>query len=416
MSFFCLSFQKEIPSYLCDYFYTITPQLFYRDPHWIFGDLSKVLHLYPNIENCRNTIIEQVKKTGYTAHLAFGITPHEAEALSQCHDSQTRFQELTIKHLFDLQGLSPWTSPNDIWSLIDDLETLGVQHIGQLYQNHWPLNEWVTRWGDLGSQIYHKLFSRQYQCLLPIYLPEISTIQSYKFYEVPISNYEWLKNEVFNLILQTLERLISTKKHSKYLTLICYHEFDRKKTQWNFSATKPTSEFDFWKKLIESELLHSSNLNNPIEEIEILFEIEPIHYSQGSLFESNIEFNESKFHTFLSWMKQKGVQFGFLQNIEHPFFEHQTRIEYPLNSGSINFQDSKNLLLEPTYLLKDPIRLPPSELNTLVLHPQIQERFDTQEPYLYKRHYFLARNPNAQWMWIFYNPLDQDFYMHGYFD
>jgi hypothetical protein len=118
---------------------------------------------------------------------------------------------------------------------------------------------------------------------------------------------------------------------------------------------------------------------------------------------------------FLSWLKQKGVTFGFLESKPHPFFDHQSELSYPPTKIDSDRYDSK-LFWEPTYLLKDPIRLSPHELNHLVLHPQINERFDTEEPYSYKRHYVLARNPKSQWIWIFYNSLDHGFYLHGYFD
>jgi len=430
MSFFCLSFQKEIPSYLCDYFYSITPQLFYREPHWIFGDLTKVLHLYPDLHDCENEVLSQLGKTGYEASFAFAATPHEAEALSQYHlqlsqnlnhshsDLQPKpffLKALPISSLFDLQGLSPWIEPNQVWSLIEDLESLGFDTLDSIIKANWSLSDWLSRWGAIGKNMHQKLFLGTHDTLIPLYTPDNKELRAYQFYERPIHSFEWLKNEILELTQKLIIRLSSTKKGSKTLKIICYHEFDRKKTEWTFKSLKPSLDFNFWRNLIEESLLNTACLKNPIEEIEILFQLEAITYSQISLFDSGPQLNESKLHFFLSWLRQKSVSFGFLHEQNHPFFEHQTKWSYPQQTNLAESIPKKNFC-EPTYLIKNPIRLSHHELNHLVLHPQISERFDTEEPYSYNRHYFLARNSKAQWMWIFYNPLNQGFYMHGYFD
>jgi len=416
MRFFCLNFQKEIPSYLCDYFYTITPQLFYREPHWIFGDLTKVLHLHTHVTDCEQLILQQLKKSGYQAHLAFGLSPHEAEAkATAAATGSAELQQLPIRSLFDLQGLSPWPDLNEISALIDDLELLGFENLGQIYQAQWSRQDWINRWGQLGSTVYQKLFSDQYDCLIPLYIPESKELRSYKYFQSSIDSIEWLKNELLELLEQSILRLLSTKRLSKKLKIICYHEFDRKKTEWNLQSIKPSTDFKLWSKLVLETLLNAPSLNNPIEEIELLFQIEAFQYSQASLFDHETQFNESKFYTFLSWLKQKGLDFGFLQTQNHPFFEHQSILTYPIKTDHCS-SNLQKLALEPTYLLKEPLKLCHQELNTLALHPQISERFDTEEPISYKRHYFLAKNANSQWMWIFYNPEDQGFYMHGYFD
>jgi hypothetical protein len=377
-------------------------------------------------------IFEQLKKTSYQASLAFGFTPHEAEALSQYYlrsntttshhlksnsvdKNQVILQDLPLSSLFDLQGLSPWTETNEVWKLIEYLNSLGFETIGQIYWAHWPLEDWMAHWGKLGYILYQKLFSTQYDSLIPLYEPHQKELRGYQYYERPIHNFEWLRQEILSLIEKALTRLQSLKKHSKSLRIICYHEFERKKSQWSIESLKPSWDLSLWDKLIQESLLNKPNLDNPIEEIEVLFQLEKIEYSQPSLFESSSLLNESKMQIFLSWLKQKGVTFGFLESKPHPFFDYQSKLSYPPPKIDSNPYDSK-LFWEPTYLLKNPIRLSPHELNHLVLHPQINERFDTEEPYSYKRHYFLARNPKSQWMWIFYNPLDQGFYLHGYFD
>ncbi|MCS6839070.1 MAG: hypothetical protein NZ480_09540, partial [Bdellovibrionaceae bacterium] len=259
MFFFCVTFPQIIPSSQCDTFYSITPNLYYRPPRTILGDIRKVLKLHGSLKNIHNKLQELWT---CSLQIGWGISPHHAEL--SCYYPNQSLAQIPVNGLKHFEGLDPWPCHSSIDECIADLQELGYQSIYDLYRYPLNLQDCQKRWQNTGHSLYQKLFNPHYKNIIPCYEPIPQKWSNHRYFEYTIYDPSYLITAVMDLLNETLETIRKIQKVTDQITVTFFLDFISHQISKTFFSLKPQSDFFQWKKIIEPLL--SNHLTQALDE------------------------------------------------------------------------------------------------------------------------------------------------------
>jgi protein ImuB len=194
----------------------------------------------------------------------------------------------------------------------------------------------------------------------------------------------------------------------------------------------PGRNLELFMKLLENKL-YEINLENPIKDFEIEIVPCPEKIQQLDFWEPRVS-DKDKLEKLVSIFNQASLTTGFLKPQDEILpdrswtlsdeFEEAIPIEDHIDVCGTSLQikpsysRSQHSAPRPSRLLKKPRRLFEKDVGRLQFlssHP-VERLEDSWWESSRGRDYFFALSPQGQFLWIFYDRIENEYFLHGYFD
>lgn len=436
MRILCLNLQQSIDSSCAEMFLKFTPRVQFREPSFVFLDIESTAGLFGGEIQTLKKAVDlardfAVKATGAIAnsvavsqvlanHRPFEVAPYGGDTII--------LSKLPLFVLRDLEGLEVWNQKRPIEHIINFFSLMGMEYVDDIL--HFQEASFRERWGDIGTILWRRLHGKEIQIISPLESNE--PLQSYLYFDDPISHLPLLMNPLSEKIKNLFHRLEGLGRFLKILELVIYCEYSKKKYHLNVEPVSPTRDLRLCLDLLEHRLQEIDFLN-PIRQIEIFIQdtVEKIY--QLDFFEARDNTSE-RWKRLVSLAQQADIEMGFLQvEPSHwPEDSYVFKTELPKNIMSEDkvhhldqaIQVKKTLSKElqksprPSLILKEPLRISLENLNSIKLltrfpTERIQSSWWKSEK---ARDYYFATTQNGQVMWVYKDLLTDEFYIQGYFD
>lgn len=436
----CLKFASNIDSNLAEVFLIFTPKVQYRPPHWVFLDISDTSHLFGGEKECLHQVRDKallfeeagLVQTAIADHpyVAQVLCEHHASFISPRGQDQETIKSFSTQSLFSLEGLVPWKNKNQIQSIIDFFQRLGILSCEELQK--FPSTSFKERWGSVGETLYRRLFCKEHQPISLLITQE--GFYSYHYFDDPASLTNQILHPFYILTSQLFARLEGRGRFAQKIQITLYFEYSQKSTKITLEPISSSRDLTLFYDLFKNKLEQIS-LENPIREFEIDLIDVPEKIIQLDFFEPR-DHSQEKWQRLLSFAKDHECEVGFLKSIPEILPEKSLSFaksvsapesitdekNYQENALQVKTALSKNLAMapRPSLLLEQPEVLDNfHQLKFLTRLPT--ERFETSwwqltEKEKVCRDYYFALNPQGQLLWVFQDRMSEKYYLHGYFD
>jgi len=438
----CLNLQSAIEPSVAEIFLAFSPQVHFRPPGFIFVDVTRLGPEHTSETILLKQAVELARKICSQATAAIADQPYSAQVLAtykpfeiaspgQDHDS---LKSLSLHVVRDLEGLEPWVRPTQIDGLIQFFESIGFHEVQDLMNISLPsLRE---RWGAQGVQLWHRLKQKENQVVSCLKVR--SPLNAYLYCEYSLNEVESLFQFMqFELQLLFL-RCAGLGLFIEGLKVQLHCEYSQTSHALSVRPASPSRDFKLFCDLLKMQL-GKLNLENPIKEIELELLSAPEKIEQLNFFEPR-DLAQDRWQRLISFAQQVNLKIGFLQSLpsqlpEKSFelvsrwpkcYDPQDQIEHEGKAIQVKTSYAKTLseAPRPSLLLSEPKKLDASMVERLQFLSELPiERIETPwwpESIPSERDYFWALSPKGQLLWIFKNrlsnPLQNDFYLQGYFD
>ncbi len=413
-----------------------SPRVHYRDPGLVFLEVSTTASLFGGEEGLFKEATELAKDFFPDAQGAIADSPAVAQLLCEEKPSyiakpNQELEELNEAPLFrlrDLEGLIAWRSFREVTQIVDFFSALGIQKIGQLRQ--FEIDSLRERWNETGSLLWKRLHGLDRQIISPLVPTE--SLEDYVYLDFSVSHLPFLLHCLNQSLKQLMKRLEGRRECAQKITLQLFCEYSGQCHLIELAPNSPNRNLELYIKLLENKLCDIS-LDNPIKEFKIEVLSAPEKIQQLDFWEPRHK-EADKLNQVSSLFKQASLSTGYLSPRDEIFPEnswdilddYEDRIEVDdyieVSGQSFRVSPAYSKALpsspRPSRLLKDPKPLKKTQVNRLQFlssHPV--ERLegswweDTRG-----RDYFFAISPQGQFLWVYFDRIEQGYYLHGYFD
>lgn len=385
-------------------------------------EIGKSLKLFNGLQNLVQGCKNDLESFGLDCSLGVAHTPLASFILSH-----SRSKDLSITHCprrLDNALLSTIPiNPN----VLTKLENCGFTFLKDVKDV--PLSELGSRFGLAFTQSLEKVYGLVSDPQIPISLPEYFT-ESTDFAE-PISNISWIEEQLkimlekliqFTEIRQLAYRSITWSLFREDLTAV-----DQVTIDLNAAVRATSSQQSQINSLFELTQMKLSSLNLKLEfnRIELACDdLIPSALISRDLFDES----EDK-ASFLALKEKLGARLGhnamYQLNLkpkilpEHSQTQSQFNQVHSINKQTSEIENTTNLVHnEPMWLFEAPKRLSvsdgkPTHHGSLVfVHgPQrlVSEWWET----LQSRDYYIVRKGDGQLLWVFYDRVTKQWFLHG---
>lgn len=396
--------EKQELNYIVECLYDLVSDMAFDWPNGVYIRFGNMLKLYQSLMGLTDKLVTRLDGLSYTYHYASAYNPLAAKILAKSSGNIFTNDGEHIKQR--LYALSVKQALPDEY---EQLNRLGIKTLAQLFSL--PFSELSKR---LAPSLLQKVLQLQDKAKLSLsfYQPKAQFFHEIVLlYEV--SQVEVLMKPMFHL-LKKLERYLQIRAMaSQVLTLDCQYR-NGEHFSYDIHSGELCDQAEKWQRLISLKL-ERLHLTEPVVAISISCQQLILKGAQIQDF-----FNQSKEQ--LSPLALIGLLQAKLgqDKVTQPFFcsEHQPEgASYlkqvmtgePYTQG-IEPAVNEQVCLRPSYMLPEPA---PLNVNVSIVHGP--ERIETawwQGSVI--RDYFIARNEQGQWCWIFRNHQHQ-WFIHGYF-
>ncbi len=421
---------------MAETFLAFSPRVHYREPRWVFADVGSTSHLFGGEAGLLQEVQKLTRQFFPGASAAVADTPATAQVVTQVkpfyivppqHEPE-ELRELPLSALIHLEGLIAWRALPEVESLIDFFYSLGLKKIGEL--QNFSLPALRERWGETGATLWRRLHGRDRQVISPLLPTEPLT--EYVHFDFAVGLLPLLLHSVERGLQRLFARLQGRGEFAAKVLLHLHCEYSGRYHLVEVKPVRAGRQLELYMKLIENRLAEI-DLENPIKEFSI--EIIPCSEKIQQLdFWEPREKDQDKLHALVSVLQQAQLTTGFLRPRSELMPEESWELtaEYTapdLVEDEINV-DGVALQLKPAYssalndaprpsrLLPEPKRLSAAKVRRLkFVSPHPVERieagwWDTSRG----RDYYFVLSPEGQAMWIYHDRVENEYYLHGFFD
>lgn len=383
-------------------------------PQGLIFRLSPMLRLYKDVMSCWLAIKNLIEQVSPHYYLAIAHSPMAAQCLAR-QQAITQITNLAldddrakIKDQLTNVSLAATNLPK---KSIDKLSRIGVDKLGSLLDI--PLKELARRF-DIDVVNTLGKITGQLRAPLSFYQPQ-DTFSYYLELHFDIQTTGLLEKPLQHLFGKLSHYLIARELVVKRLCL-CLSLRDTPDISIEIDTAQGEQQQEKLIQLVQLKL-ERLTLNAPVTGLTLISNVLLAKQTiSGNLFSPAVESsNQLTCEQLVSLLQAKLGQEGVERISQHP--EHapeQANRQQPIANESVEqhqYTCAGTTLLRPSYLLATP--LPWHEPVTIVHGP---ERIDTQwwQPMPITRDYYIARNKQQQWCWLFKTPSGQ-WFIHGYF-
>lgn len=381
--------------------YLVTADIVLDPPCGLLIRASQMLPLYNGLNRYWHAMAKQLNRTSLRYHAACGYSPLAAKLLAKAGltlitEDKEQLSAQLQQHTLSFSDIKPNT--------IEKLQRLGIHTVGELLTL--PLPD-VARRFDIDLVNYIGKITGQFKHPVEFYHPPSLFKQELELlYE--IENIQWLEKPL-NKLFQRLEHYLTLRNRIAFeLTLTLYQ---RNETQSSVSIHSAQGEYRWQKWQALSALrLESLSLSSAIIRIELAV----IRDGEQQQLPSDL-FSQQNMHlTKLELCSLLQAKLG-KEAVSTLTLHHDPRPEKATGyQPAIEAQVSNELScdgLRPSFLLPDP---QPLQQDISLLHGPERIVTGWWDGENIMRDYFIARNQQGQWLWVFRDQHKQ-WFLHGLF-
>ncbi|MCB0386096.1 MAG: hypothetical protein KDD43_11945, partial [Bdellovibrionales bacterium] len=335
---------------------------------------------------------------------------------------------LPLDSLLHLEGLITWHSTREVEDIISFFQVLGMKTIGDL--DRFQMESLRERWGDTGATLWKRLHGMERQVISPL-LPTESLID-YVHLDFPVSLLPFLLHCLEKSLHHLCRRLQGRAEFVRKVRIHLFCEYSSKCHVLELTPASPGRNLELLMKLMENKLAEV-DLENPVREMEIEIIPCPEKVQQLDFWEPRTR-DQDKLNQLVSLFNQASLTTGFFKPHNEilpeksweltPEFEDFDSIEdtVEVEGQSFRLKPAYSHQLahspRPTRMLKKPQRLSKQELQQMhFLSSYPVERLeDGWWDDSRGRDYYFALSSQGQCLWLFMDRIENEYYLHGYFD
>lgn len=432
----CLSFSRPTRSCLAETFLTYSPRVHYRPPGLIFIDVESTAHLFGGESQMIKEVRALAKDLFSDLQAGISDTPWTSQVLARNEpftilspQSEDEYLDrLPVHHLEHLEGLVAWRSRSDILSIIDFFQQLGFRQLQDVRQIE--ISKLRERWGDLGVLIWRRLHGQDKQVISPLLSREALT--EYVHFDFAVSMLPFLLHSSDSALRSLFLRLQGRGEFARKLLFHIYCEYDDQYHLLEMTPSSPSRNKDLFMNLVEHRL-GQVDLNNPVREMVIEVVSCPESIRQLDFWQPR-ESDQDKWQSLISLFQQADVTSGFLHSrhsilpedswgLSPEILQSTDDEDVQIQIGdSIQIKPSHSHTLSdaprPTSILNQPEPLSRADMKKFrfINHLPVERLEDSWWEDSRGRDYHVALSQNGQMAWIFYDHIENRYYLQGYFD
>lgn len=432
----CLNLYQREKAYVAENFLVFSPRIHYRDPGLVFIEISTTAPLFGGETELFKEASQLAREFFPETQGAIADSPAVAQLLceerpfhiAKPNQELEEISEAPLHRLRDLEGLIAWSSTREVDQIVDFFTSLGIQKIGQLKQ--FEIDSLRERWNETGSLLWKRLHGLDRQVISALNPTE--SLEDYVYLDFSVSHLPFLLHCLEKSLLQLMRRLEGRRETAQKITLQLFCEYSGQCHMIELRPSSPCRDLELYLKLLENKLTEVS-LDNPIKEfkVEVLSTSEKIQ--QLDFWEPRHR-EADKLNQAVSLFNQASLSTGFLSPRDEIFpenswdvldeFDDQLEVEdtIEISGQSLRVSPAYSKALSssprPSLLLKTPKLLSKREVNRLQFlstHP-IERLEGAWWEDTRGRDYFFAISPEGQFLWVYYDRIEQEHFLHGYFD
>lgn len=427
--------RDEAPS-VAENFLTFSPRVHYRAPGLVFVDISSTAGLFGGEQNLLNEALTVSRDfypdvTGAIADSPWSAQLFAKEKPSYISPPTQELKEISplpLTRLHDLEGLIAWRSPSEVEEIVDFFHLLGIHRLGEI-RNFQP-ESFRERWQETGNLIWKRLHGLDKQVISPLLPTEC--LQDYVHLDFPVSLLSFLLHCLQRSLEKLMARLQGRGEFARKINLQLFCEYSGRCHLIELSPASPTRDLELFMKLLENKMADMS-LENPIKDYEIEVIPCPEKIQQLDFWEPRVS-DQDRLQQLVSIFQQASLEVGFLKPEDEIMPEDAWLVTSQFEEDEV-LQDEieisgTSLQIRPTYsaplreaprpsrLLKKPKRLQNREVKSLeFLSSQPIERIEHGWWESSRgRDYYFAVSPKGQFLWVYYDRIENEYFLQGYFD
>jgi protein ImuB len=432
----CLNLQRNADPSVAENFLTFSPRIHYRAPGMVFLDIASTAHMFGGERQILEEALHVSREFFPETVAAISDTPWGAQALSAEKPNSVSLptRELgdlsaaSLSRLHQMEGLTAWQAPDEVEEIVDFFHMLGIHRLGEIRK--FQVDSFRERWQETGTLIWKRLHGLDKQVISPL-LPT-DALRDYAHLDFPVSLLPFLLHCLEKSLQRLMARLQGRGEYARKVVVHLFCEYSNHVHQIELQPATPGRNLELFMKLLENKLAEVS-LDNPIKQFEVEVVPVPEKVQQLSFFEPRVS-DQEKLSQLVSVFHQASLTTGFLKPKDEilpeeswevtPEFENYEPIEDHVEIEGQSFQikpaysSSLSHAPRPSRLLKKPRPLSRGEVRRLqLLSTQPVERleegwWETSRG----RDYYFALQPEGQLVWLFYDRIVDQYFLHGYFD
>lgn len=432
----CLNLQREEPPSVAENFLIFSPRVHYRAPGLVFIDIASTAGLFGGEGKLMSEALSISRDFFPNTTAAIADTPWSAQLFAREKPSHIspptqelkEIDPLPLRRLHDLEGLIAWRSQSEVEDIVDFFHLLGIHKMGEIKK--FQPDSFRERWQETGTLVWKRLHGLDKQVISPL-LPTES-LKDYVHLDFSVSLLSFLLHCLEGSLKRLMARLQGRGEFATRIILQLFCEYSGQCHLIELKPASPNRNIELFMKLLEHKLSDVS-LDNPIKDYEIEVIPCPEKIQQMDFWEPRIS-DHDKLEQLVSVFQQSKLISGFIKpkdellpeeswEITSQFEEHQTlHDEVEVDGQSLRICPTYSRSLHesprPSRLLKKPKRLKPREvqrLDFLSTHPieRIEHGWwdDSRG-----RDYYFAVSPKGQFLWVYFDRIENEYYLQGYFD
>jgi protein ImuB len=417
-------------------FLTFSPRVHYRAPGLVFMDITSTSKMFGGEQKLLDEALHVSREFFSDAIGAVSDTPWGAQALaaekpgaiSRPTQEVADLSAAPLSRLHQLEGLIAWRSVPEVEDIVDFFHMLGIHRLGEIRK--FQVDSFRERWHDTGTLIWKRLHGLDKQVISPL-LPS-EALDDYIHLDFPVSLLPFLLHALERSLRRLMARLQGRGEYAQKVIVQLFCEYSDRVHLIELQPASPGRNLELFMKLLENKLAEV-NLDNPIKQIEIEVIPCPEKVQQLSFFEPRVS-DQEKLSQLVSVFQQATLTTGFLRPKDEilpeeawsvtPEFEDYEPVEDAVEVEGQSFQIrpaysfSLSQAPRPSRLLKKPKALFSKDLDRFQFLSQqpIERLEDSWWESSRGRDYYFALSPQGQFVWLFYDRIEHQYYLHGYFD
>jgi protein ImuB len=417
-------------------FLTFSPRVHYRAPGLVFLDITSTAKMFGGEKALLGEAVQLAREFYPETVGAVADTPWGAQALAAEMPNTISLptQELKdlsaapLSRLHQLEGLIAWRSTSEVEEIVDFFHMLGINRLNDIRK--FQIDSFRERWQETGTLIWKRLHGLDKQVISPLLPTE--ALQDFVYLDFPVSLLPFLLHCLERSLRRLMGRLQGRGEFAKKMIVTLFCEYSEKVHVIELEPAAPSRNLELYMKLLENKLAEVA-LDNPIKQLEVEIIPVPEKTQQLSFFEPRVS-DKEKLEQLVSVFHQASLTTGFLRPQDEIMPEESWRVtpefeEYDPVGDAVEVE-GQSFQIKPAYaatlaqaprpsrLLKKPRALGDQELDRyqfLSAHP-IERLEDSWWESSRGRDYFFALSPKGEFVWIFFDRIENQHYLHGYFD
>jgi len=417
--------------------------------------------LFHGEEACALEACALAQVLGYGAQYSVSDTPSGAQAFIAAHpnticppgEEREHLKKLSLPLLVHLEGVQSWAQagfkPSHIERILTFFLMIGFKTVGDLAKL--SSSSFHERWGHVGLLLWKRLNALDRSVISPLVPTE--PLEDYVHLDFPITLVSLLLRHSEKSLEYLFARLQGRRLFASRLVFTFHCEYSGAQHRVVIEPNTPSRNLELFKTLLENRL-DKLNLENPIRDFEVSLIPCPEKVPQLDFFEPRVT-HADRLETLFSLLLQSSVKPGLYELQEAIMPEDSWRManevvrpedvtsrrhsrEYPhlpQTSAQLSLAVAEKSIAytpayganvksapRPTRLLNEPVPLTIEDLERLkILSSTPIERLENawweeRTALPPRRDYYFAVAPEGQCLWIFQDPLTDEYFLHGYFD